>query len=60
MSFTDEKTQFLTPKEAAEMLKVSPRSIERACRLGEIRAIKVLSLWRIPADAITELLAGRQ
>lgn len=43
----------LTIKEAAEILKVNMKSLEKLCREGKIPgAFKVGSLWRIHSDSI--------
>jgi len=36
-----------TPREAAVMLRVTPRTVSRWCRDGELRAIKIGRVWRI-------------
>ena len=43
----------LTIKEAAEILKVNPKSLEKLCREGKIPgAFRIGSLWRIRSDYI--------
>lgn len=37
-----------TPDEAAVLLRVSKSTVVRACKAGELDAIKVQSTWRIP------------
>lgn len=46
---------FLTIAEAAKILKVSPRTIERAIARGELPVLKVGSLTRIVDTALLEL-----
>ena len=36
-----------TPREAAVMLRVTPRTVSRWCRDGKLRAIKIGRVWRI-------------
>ncbi len=38
-----------TPEEAARKLRVSPQTIRRLCRSGELRCRKVGKQWRIAA-----------
>ncbi len=52
-----EKLELLTPKEVAEILRVSPRTVQRWVKEGKLRAVRVGRLWRIPSTALTELLA---
>lgn len=40
-------TQILTPKEAADYLKVSPQVVRKQLRRGEIPARKIGRQWRI-------------
>lgn len=44
-----ESVRYLTPAEAAEIFRVSKRSITRLCLEGSLYAIKVGKQWRIPA-----------
>jgi excisionase family DNA binding protein len=46
-------------KEAAEALRVSPRTIVREIKRGNLRAARVSRRVVIPADALAELL-GRK
>jgi hypothetical protein len=43
-----------SPELLAERWQVSPRSIERICKLAQLRCLKVGRAYRIPADAVTE------
>lgn len=45
----------LTTEEAASVLSVCPTTIRRLCRTGELTAIKVGSMWRIPPRALRDL-----
>lgn len=49
-------TQLLRVPEAAERLAVHPKTVWREIRAGHLRAIKVRSEWRVPADAIDEYI----
>jgi excisionase family DNA binding protein len=37
----------LTPKEAAKIIAVAPRTIKEWLRRGELKGIKVKNMWRI-------------
>ena len=41
---------FITVEEAATTLKVSDRFIQKLCKTGEIKAIKLSKVWRIHLD----------
>ena len=47
---------FLTPKEVAETLKVTPRTIQRFIENGELEAVKVGRQYRITENALTSYL----
>lgn len=44
----------LSSKEAARILGVSERTVTRMCELDKLKAVKVMSLWRINRDALLE------
>lgn len=46
--------ELLSTNQAAEVLNVSPRSICKLCELGKLKAVKVLSVWRVNRDALFE------
>ena len=48
----------VTPKEAAKLLGVCPRTVTRMCERGELKAIRVRSLWRINRAALVEYARG--
>lgn len=48
----------LTVKEVADMLRVSDESIYRLCRKGSLKASRVGGLWRIPREAVDQVLRG--
>lgn len=58
----DERDELLKPSEAARMLRVSVKTIQRWARLGQIRAVTLPSGHiRVPRDAVDELLrTGRR
>jgi excisionase family DNA binding protein len=48
------KEPLLDSHEAAAMLKVHPRTLQRLVHRGQIRAVQVGKLWRFKASAIDE------
>ena len=50
-------TAALTPEQAAEQLQVKPKQVVRLCTSGRLRAVRIGREYRIPPEAITELLA---
>lgn len=44
----------LTTKQAARLLGVTTRTVTRLCERGEIKAVRVASLWRVNRDALLE------
>ena len=55
----DIEREYLTSKEAAEILKVTPATVMNMIRRGQLRGKKVgtggvSSPWRIPKEDITE------
>ena len=51
--------RLIDAKQAAEILQVCPRTIARMCERGEIKAVKVRSLWRINRDALLDFAGLR-
>lgn len=47
-----------TTAEAAEETGISKKTVERACKAGEIRAAKVARMWRITGQALLDWLTG--
>lgn len=41
-------------KQAASILSVSPRTVSRMCERGDLRAVKVMSVWRINRAALMQ------
>jgi excisionase family DNA binding protein len=48
--------ELLLPAEVARILRVTPRTIERYCKQGKLRAVKVGRRWRIPKSALEDFL----
>lgn len=46
----------LTVKQAATLLECSERSVCRACERGQIKAVKVMTAWRINKAALLEYI----
>lgn len=46
--------ELMTLKQAADVLNVTPRSVNKMCALGKLKAVKVLSVWRVNRDALFE------
>lgn len=44
----------LSAKQAASIMGVSDRTVTRMCEQGKLKAVKVMSLWRINRDALLE------
>ena len=44
--------ELLDTKQAAEILNVTTRPVTRMCEQGKLKAVKVMSLWRINRDAL--------
>lgn len=45
-------TEFLTTAEAAERLRVTMQTLQRALRRGQIPSVRVGKVYRVPADAL--------
>lgn len=50
--------QFRTIPEAAEIFKVTPKTIKRWIKAGELRAVHIGGTTRIPQQAIDDLASG--
>jgi excisionase family DNA binding protein len=48
--------ELLLPAEVARILRVTPRTVERYCKQGKLRAVKIGRLWRIPRSSLEEFL----
>jgi len=51
-----ELNELLLPAEVARILRVTLRTVERYCKQGKLRAVKVGRLWRIPRSSLEEFL----
>ena len=58
MPITDIRREWLTAREAAEMLSVHPKTMQRACRRGLIRAELSAGTWLISREGLEEALRG--
>ena len=45
-----------TPEEVAELLRVSPRTVQRWLAQGKLQGVKVGRLWRIPKASLDRFL----
>lgn len=52
----DSDALVLTVKQAATLLDCSERSVCRACDRGQIKAAKVMKMWRINKAALLEYI----
>jgi excisionase family DNA binding protein len=57
MAYSGSTPKFLTVEEFAEILRVHPHSVYRMIRRGDIRAIKIRYIVRIPASELDRLTA---
>lgn len=44
----------LSTKQAATILNVTPRTVTRMCEQNKLKAVRIMSLWRINRDALLE------
>jgi len=49
----------LTSREAARVLKIHPKVLERMAKRGEVPALKVGKFWRYQATALDEWIKSR-
>src|SRR5512142_2199270 len=52
--------EYLSPNEIAELLGVSPFTIRRYIKLGELRAVKLLGGFRIHRDDLQRFLKAHE
>ena len=45
-------------REAAQLLRVGPRTVYNLIRSGRLRAVRVGRLWRVPMQGLEEYLRG--
>jgi excisionase family DNA binding protein len=50
--------QYFRPDEVAEIFRFSLSTIYKLIKTGELRAIKIRSLWRIPKNVIEAVENG--
>ena len=53
------RARFLTPREVADLLRVSPMTVYRLIKAGELRAVRVGKAYRILEDDVDAYVAGR-
>jgi excisionase family DNA binding protein len=53
------RARFLTPREVADLLRVSSMTVYRLIKSGELRAARVGKAYRILEDDVDAYLAGR-
>lgn len=46
--------ELLNTRQAAAVLSVTTRTVTRMCELGKLKAVRVMSVWRINRDALLE------
>jgi len=56
MDKTQVERKAYSPKEVQEMLGIAQTTVYRWLESGRLPAVKIGKLWRIPADALEELL----
>jgi excisionase family DNA binding protein len=54
----DVEREWITAREAAQLLAVHPKAIQRACRRGAIRAELLGGAWLIARQGLEEALKG--
>ena len=52
----DERTEFLTPQQAAKLLNLPTHKVLRMIHRKKLRAVKLGTRWRIPKSALTKLI----
>ena len=58
MNNTFSHLHFLTVTEVAQMMRVSPMTVYRMVHSGEIPAIRFGRSFRIPEEAVTQMVSG--
>lgn len=51
--------ELLTVEEAADRLKLVPKTVRKLCRSRSLTAVNIQRRWRIPVSAIEEFLRAR-
>ena len=49
----------VTTAEAAQFLGCHPKTVRALCQRGELRAVKLGAEWRIPTEALNELIGSQ-
>jgi excisionase family DNA binding protein len=60
MGATDHLPSFLTTEEVLALLKVTPRTVYRLIRAGELPAVRVGRQWRFRQSDLDNWLAARE
>ncbi len=60
MERTNESLQLLTPTEAAELLHVSTKTLQRMIRSGDLPALKVGGQWRLRESQLIGWIQSRE
>ena len=55
----EEFEPLLDSEEAAALLKIHPKTLQKLARRGEVVAIQIGKLWRFRASALNEWLEGK-
>ena len=56
--YLDTKPPFLSVDDVSQILSVTPRTIRRLIKAGDLDAIRIGRLIRIPKDKLVEYLEG--
>lgn len=51
-----ELSPLLTTQQAAAILNVHQRTVARMCELGKLKAVRVMSVWRVNRDALFDFV----
>ncbi|MCL1897297.1 MAG: helix-turn-helix domain-containing protein [Micrococcales bacterium] len=54
----EHKRHFYTVAEVAQMMRVSPMTIYRLIRSGELRALRVGHSYRVPAESLEDFMSA--
>ena len=54
-----ELPDLLDTNQTAAVLNVTPRTVTRMCEQGKLKAVRVMSLWRINRDALLDFAGLR-
>lgn len=62
MSLEEMRAQYpplMDTKQAAQVLNVTPRMVQKLCKEGDIKAVMVKTLWRVNRDELFAFAAGQ-